>query len=113
LPFLRYYEQNGRGKPFNADDTDNISFIKLTSSSGVNTATISQDNFTIFPNPASGELQIIGAQSGEVHLFDLLGREVLHGMIPENGSLTLDVSFLPSGLYFVNDGITQAKFVKE
>ncbi len=78
-----------------------------------NASANSNNTLSIFPNPASGTLQIMGAQPGEVHLFDLLGREVLHGVLSASGTLTLDVSSLPAGLYYISDGVTRAKFVKE
>ncbi len=65
----------------------------------------------IFPNPASSELQITGSQSGTVHLFDLLGRERMGAPLVGN-SATLEVSSLPPGLYFVSDGHSQTKFIK-
>jgi hypothetical protein len=57
-------------------------------------------------------LQIMGAQSGEVHLFDLMGRERMSATM-DGANTTLDVSSLPPGLYFVSDGRSQVKFVKE
>jgi photosystem II stability/assembly factor-like uncharacterized protein len=71
----------------------------------------------VFPNPASGVLQIMSGQSGEVHLFDLMGRERMNATIiagdSKSGSATLDISSLPPGMYFVSDGHSQTKFVKE
>jgi hypothetical protein len=45
--------------------------------------------------------------------IDILGREVLRGAVPADGLLKLDVSSLPSGLYFVTGGNWRAKFAKE
>ncbi len=66
----------------------------------------------VFPNPESGELHIIGSEPGTVHLFDLLGRERMDALLVAN-SATLDVSSLPPGMYFVSDGNSQSKFVKQ
>jgi hypothetical protein len=69
---------------------------------------------SIYPNPASSSITIASSEvRSTVYLLDMLGREVLHGVMPAYGPLTLDVSFLPSGLYYVSDGIMRAKFVKE
>ncbi len=69
----------------------------------------------VFPNPASGELQITGIASigndaaGEVHLFDLLGREVITPFALPAGSGVLDVSHLEPGLYSLRLGTQSAK----
>ena len=62
----------------------------------------------VFPNPASGELQIIGEQLGEIHLFDLMGRERINAISNGTGA-TLDVSRLEAGMYFVRLGSESAK----
>ncbi len=78
----------------------------------------SDSTLRIFPNPASNQLQIMGGSSigkdvaGTVHLFDLLGRERLNAPLLAN-SATLDVASLPPGMYFVSDGHSQSKFVKQ
>jgi hypothetical protein len=74
---------------------------------------------TINPNPASAfvSVDIAGAPIGEgpqtLKVIDILGREVLRGVIPADSTLKFDVSSLPSGLYFVTDGNWRVKFAKE
>jgi photosystem II stability/assembly factor-like uncharacterized protein len=84
---------------------------------GGNGATNSAYILRIFPNPSSSVLQILGGQAGTIHLFDLMGRERMNATIivgdSKNGTATLDVSSLPPGMYFVSDGHSQTKFVKE
>ena len=63
---------------------------------------------SIFPNPASGNLQIMGAQPGEIHLFDLMGRERMNAVTAGTGA-TLDVSNLEDGIYFLRSGSESAK----
>ena len=77
-------------------------------SSSVNTPAVSTDNFAIFPNPATNEIQITSSE-GNISISDPLGRsyEVKRSIN------TLDVSALHSGVYFISDGHTRAKFVKE
>ncbi|HZK76051.1 MAG TPA: T9SS type A sorting domain-containing protein [Candidatus Kapabacteria bacterium] len=54
----------------------------------------------LFPNPATTSLTLTGADAGHtVHLLDILGRAVLEGKVPASGTLTLDVSHLPRGIY--------------
>jgi hypothetical protein len=68
----------------------------------------------IYPNPASEAVNIAFAHAGiQVSVIDLLGQEVLRGVTPEDGPFKLDVSSLPSGLYFVTDGNWRVKFAKE
>ncbi|MFI5201108.1 MAG: T9SS type A sorting domain-containing protein [Candidatus Kapaibacterium sp.] len=56
----------------------------------------------LYPNPAYGTLNFTSAEPGStMHLRDLLGRDVLHNKVPPSGTLTLDVSHLPRGIYMV------------
>ena len=48
-----------------------------------------------------------------LQIVDILGREVLCGVIPSDGLLKLDVSTISSGVYFVTGGNWQIKFAKE
>ena len=71
----------------------------------------------IIPNPAQNEITIVGG-SGTFTVSDPLGRVVLRqppspNPLPEGEDYTIDISSLPSGVYFVSDGISAAKFVKE
>jgi Secretion system C-terminal sorting domain len=66
-----------------------------------------------YPNPASGQLRVISSNGGAHFLIlDVLGREVMTGVIPSNGPITLDVATLPAGTYYVSEGQTEVKFVK-
>jgi hypothetical protein len=81
---------------------------------GVSMSGTTESLLSLFPNPAMTTLTIIARKwIHAIRVTDLLGREVLRNTIPADGSLTLDVSSLPSGLYFVSDGIARVKFVKE
>ncbi|MDP4199452.1 MAG: T9SS type A sorting domain-containing protein [Bacteroidota bacterium] len=62
----------------------------------------------VFPNPAAGELHVMGGASGMVHLYDLLGRERTHATMDTSGA-TLDVSQLEAGMYFVRLGAESSK----
>jgi hypothetical protein len=66
-----------------------------------------------YPNPASGQLVLTSSRAGmPVQVLDVLGREVMTGIIPASGQLVLDVSLLPPGTYYVSEGHTEVKFVK-
>ncbi len=72
-------------------------------------ATPSNDSsLALFPNPASDKIQITSSE-GNISISDPLGRSYA---VKQTGN-TLDISSLPSGVYFVSDGITRTKFVKE
>jgi hypothetical protein len=76
--------------------------------SGVEQTTPAASGLTVFPNPASGELQILGDEIGTIHLFDLLGRERMVANDDGSGA-TLDVSHLEPGTYFLRLGNQSAK----
>jgi photosystem II stability/assembly factor-like uncharacterized protein len=68
----------------------------------------SQANFNLYPNPAINLINI-ASPAGAISIADPLGRSYA---VPRNGNM-LDISSLPSGVYFVCDGHSRAKFVKE
>jgi photosystem II stability/assembly factor-like uncharacterized protein len=67
-----------------------------------------QQKLTLYPNPSTNILNL-ESPSGNISILDPLGR---NHAVPRNGD-ELDVSSLPSGVYFVSDGHSRAKFVKE
>ena len=88
--------------------------ITLNAQASVKTGQQNISDVQIYPNPASSSITITSAEAGSaVHLLDILGREVMQGTVPANGPLTLDVGSLPAGMYYISDGQTRAKFVKE
>ncbi len=66
------------------------------------------ESISAFPNPATNIITI-SSSAGPFSILDPLGRSY---EVKQSGN-TLDVSALPSGVYFVSDGQTRAKFVKE
>jgi Protein of unknown function (DUF2961) len=65
-------------------------------------------NLTIYPDPAINSIMAIAAV-GPLSILDPLGRSY---EVKQSGN-ALDISSLPSGVYFVSDGRSRAKFVKE
>jgi hypothetical protein len=56
---------------------------------------------TITPNPATNYITITSVDTQRpIHIIDILGREVIHSVIPEDGKLVLDISSLPHGVYY-------------
>ncbi len=67
----------------------------------------------LFPNPATEQLTITSIEAGmPIQILDVLGREVMSGVMPANGPLQFEVSILPSGTYYVIEGHTELKFIK-
>lgn len=67
-----------------------------------------ENTLRVFPNPTAESITVEAA-SGPVTIFDPLGRCYT---VPMRGS-TLDVSTLAPGVYFISDGVSKTKFVKE
>lgn len=56
----------------------------------------------ISPNPASSYLSISSSEILKpIYIFDVLGREVIHSSIPESGKLTVNISSLSYGVYYI------------
>ena len=83
-----------------------------------------ENGVSIFPNPARSELGITNYEVGmqEVKVINVMGEEVIsHWSLVNSNSVTLDVSGLEKGMYFVevyfdklsNRGAVRKKFVKE
>ncbi len=62
----------------------------------------------IYPDPAISSITVTSF-TGSLFIIDPLGRSYV---VPRNGNM-LDISSLPTGVYFVSDGVSRAKFVKE
>ena len=82
-----------------------------------------QQNLTVYPNPVESELHIdLGASELsviEVDLIDFLGKRYRHDVLSPSVTsdhITIDVSFLTSGVYLYNlvtpDGVLTGKIIK-
>ncbi len=79
------------------------------------------EGFQVYPNPTTGLITVSGAQSGEYRIINLQGQTVwsgtsLRGAEPngatKQSNLTIDVSSLPNGMYFITMNNQTIKFVK-
>jgi hypothetical protein len=87
---------------------------------GIKEISNENDLISIFPNPAISEIQVIGNQSTviSIDIYNMLGEMVFPARITDNRSpITINVSALPSGMYFLEikseKGVTVKKFIKE
>jgi photosystem II stability/assembly factor-like uncharacterized protein len=59
-------------------------------------------NQRVFPNPATTTLNIASIEAASpFKIYDLFGRVVIKGMVRDRATLTLDISSLSPGIYFV------------
>ena len=66
----------------------------------------------LFPNPVTEVLIVQNITNGEsVYIFDAYGNLLFKERVIE-GTANLDVSNLPTGIYFVRNGISSTKFIK-
>ena len=74
---------------------------------------------SVYPNPSSGELQIVGydLRIGDLQIYDTHGRNVganLRKCIKnEEMEMIIDISHLPKGIYYLKTGNNAVKFVKK
>lgn len=88
-----------------------LTFLPESPSGVLQNAPLS-NSIRLFPNPANDLLQIMDPESGTIHLFDIMGRERMSATLEGSGT-TLDVTHLEPGIYYVTDGSSRAKFVKQ
>ena len=82
---------------------------------------LESNKISVYPNPVNDELTITNYAGEEVEIYDLMGRRVAAAAVETHGSAslqstpttTINVEFLPSGIYFIKIGEKTAKFVKE
>jgi hypothetical protein len=62
---------------------------------------------SVYPSPTKDKLYV-KANTGEVGIFNLAGEKLI-----ESTTNAMDVSMLPSGVYFLKSGNQTHKFIKE
>ena len=74
-----------------------IDYFRIEELSGASVTESETDLISIYPNPATNEINFTGASTGSIEIFDLSGRLVLNNSMVS----TLNVSALNSGLYLI------------
>lgn len=72
------------------------------------------NDFEVFPNPASDNIQInSGSDSGiSYSLLTIIGTQILNA-VSESGSTSLDISNIPEGIYFLRVQSARASLIKK
>jgi hypothetical protein len=95
--------------------------IEVVFKNKVGIATITNDELqiTVYPNPTTGQLTINNEQLtiNNVEIFDFYGKNILSQTINRTPQTTVDISHLPSGIYFLQihteKGTVNKKVVKQ
>ncbi|MDR1544198.1 MAG: family 43 glycosylhydrolase [Prevotellaceae bacterium] len=104
-------------------NVDWFDFVKINDIPNENNE-ISDEKMIIYPNPVNYELIIINLELKEnevVEIFDIAGKKINHNSLvnqenrcsDNNGNLSINVSHLPTGIYFIKIGNNTGKFVKK
>ncbi|MEY4876513.1 MAG: hypothetical protein RL708_1662 [Bacteroidota bacterium] len=121
------------GKDYQGHIIKNAGFtinIKNPLLNGIGNSLMDDNHFSIYPNPCGEKLLVTGYQllDNTIQIMDVLGRTQMVRQAnhdgssivghAEEGSISIDVSALPSGIYFikatdVNGNVMNGKFVKE
>ena len=83
------------GGAFNA--SDNTTFANTTN---LSTEELSFEEFSVYPNPSTGVINISMSSNFAYEILDLQGRQVVQG-VSEDFTQTLDLNELSSGVYLV------------
>jgi hypothetical protein len=100
-----------------------LAYIQLTISEAditTGTAEMEQKKFVIYPNPVTSELTISLIATGieltendVIEIFDISGRVVAMHALTLRESITINVSALSQGIYFLKIGDNTEKFIKK
>ena len=81
---------------------------------GTGSVDLVQNPITIFPQPASNAVSILGVPNGEeIWVSDLLGKNLKLSAIRQGKALILPLEKVPSGMYLLHHGNRSIKFIKE
>ncbi|MCW3120510.1 MAG: repeat containing protein [Flavipsychrobacter sp.] len=90
------------GRMFIADEGNNvIRMVQDTTQDYTEVKLVTKNSIKIYPNPASNELTIEGAEGSKVSVWNMVGQEVLH-MDKIKASQVINISHLVQGIYLVS-----------
>ena len=80
----------------------------------IKTSQLIDTSMQLYPDPASAHLIVTSSVvGGLVQVLDVLGGEMMREIIPVSGQLSLDISSLPTGVYYISVGQTEKRFEKK
>jgi hypothetical protein len=108
-----YKEWNSAGNMVSYGDSTYNYFHTVI---GIDDLKVSLERIIVYPNPSSDKITIETSVEGNLSILNLNGQELLTRQITEPKTI-LDISILPSGVYFVKlvwkKGVQVGKFVKQ
>jgi photosystem II stability/assembly factor-like uncharacterized protein len=84
-------------------------------SSSVQFIPFPNQELSVYPNPAKRIINVTCYKMKDILISNFIGENVLHQTIEGTSveNVQIDISFLPSGIYFIKAGSKVSKFVKE
>ena len=91
----------------------NISLQWIASAAGIEEGVFAESGVRVYPNPSKdGMFNVDYTEANSILVFDVLGVQVSEEkLVQENGTVTLDLSSLKNGIYFlrVSDGVRMSE----
>lgn len=94
--------------------TDSMTFIMEKFPSNVNNVKQNNDGISLYPNPASDELNVrFSAAAGinYITVYNMIGKALTVYKVTASNSAKLDIQNLPSGIYFIRLSDNQGRIV--
>ncbi|PCH68092.1 MAG: hypothetical protein COC01_04515 [Bacteroidetes bacterium] len=82
---------------------------------GINENTIDPKQVNIYPNPSTGLITLeldYKIELNELHLYDLIGRELKVIVLSDDNTMQINLSSYPSGIYFLELQTNQGRVTK-
>jgi hypothetical protein len=83
----------------------------IPTTANVNIPLVDDQKMLVWPNPAITMITLSTDRTARI--TDIFGRTVLEGNALNIGRIDIDVSSLPSGVYYISDGKNRATFIKK
>ncbi|MBS1647444.1 MAG: T9SS type A sorting domain-containing protein [Bacteroidetes bacterium] len=101
--------------PFGSGETEDY-YVYIDYPMGIKNIENPQTSFKIYPNPATENIQIQiernASHTQELFIYDMLGNELKKIDCKQN-NLSVNISTLPQGVYFIRIGTSTQKFIKQ
>jgi hypothetical protein len=81
-----------------------MTFLVTKFPTSVSTTKTSTDGISLYPNPASDELNVLFNPNGgikNITIYNMIGKAVTVYKVTANNSAKLDIQNIPAGIYFI------------